>query len=87
MESNNLKNEQQCSIRPLSSSFIRIPAPCLKFEGLDDIEFALGAVADFGAKNFQSTTKADARHDVELTTKTAIEPNACYSQCFFETKY
>ena len=42
--------------------------------------FALGAVADFGTKNFQSTTKADASHNVELTTKTAIEPNACYSQ-------
>ena len=40
--------------------------------------FALGAVADFGAKNFQTTTKAVARHNVELTTKTAIEPNACY---------
>ncbi len=40
-------------------------------------EFALGAVADFGAKNFQSTIKADARHNVELTTKPAIEPNAC----------
>ena len=24
----------------------------------------LGAVADFGAKNFKSTTKADARHNV-----------------------
>ena len=44
--------------------------------------FALGAVADFGAKNFQSTTKADARHNVELTTKTAIEPNACYMPHF-----
>ena len=44
--------------------------------------FALGAVADFGAKNFQSTTKADARHNVELTTKTAIEPNACYMPPF-----
>ena len=41
--------------------------------------FALGAVADFGAKNCQVTTKADARHNVELTTKTAIEPNACYA--------
>ncbi len=39
--------------------------------------FALGAVAEFGAKNFQPTTKADARHTLELTTKTAIEPNAC----------
>jgi hypothetical protein len=46
--------------------------------------FALGAVADFGAKNFQHTTKADARHTLELTTKTAIEPNACYSQCFLK---
>jgi hypothetical protein len=44
--------------------------------------FALGAVADFGAQNCQYTTKADARHNIELTTKTAIEPNACYSQCF-----
>jgi len=41
--------------------------------------FALGAVADFGAENYQVTTKADARHNVELTTKTAIEPNACYA--------
>ena len=39
--------------------------------------FALGAVAEFGAKNFQPTTKADARYTLELTTKTAIEPNAC----------
>lgn len=38
---------------------------------------AVGAVADFGAKNFHPTTKADARHNVELTTKPAIEPNAC----------
>ena len=41
--------------------------------------FALGAVADFGAKICQVTTKADARHNAELTTKTAIEPNACYA--------
>ena len=40
---------------------------------------ALGAVADFRAKSCQVTTKADARHNVELTTKTAIEPNACYA--------
>lgn len=39
---------------------------------------ALGAVADFGVENRQFTTKADAMHNVELTTKTAIEPNACY---------
>ena len=39
--------------------------------------FALGAVAVFGAKNCQPTTKADAMHNVELTTKPAIEPNAC----------
>lgn len=45
--------------------------------------FALGAVADFGAKNFQHTTKADARHTLELTTKTAIEPNACYAVGLF----
>ena len=31
-------------------------------------EFALGAVADFGARNCQTTTKADARCNVELTT-------------------
>lgn len=43
---------------------------------------ALGAVADFGAKSCQVTTKADTRHNVELTTKTAIEPNACYQQPF-----
>ena len=39
--------------------------------------FALGAVADFGAKSCQVTTKADARHNVELTTETDIDPNAC----------
>ena len=39
--------------------------------------FALGAVADFGAKICQVTTKADARHNIELITKPAIEPNAC----------
>ena len=38
--------------------------------------FALGAVADFGAKNCQVTTKADARHNVQLTTEPAIEPIA-----------
>lgn len=38
----------------------------------------LGAVAGFGAKICQLTTKADASHNVKLTTKTAIEPNACY---------
>ena len=45
----------------------------------DDVPnvFALGAVADFGTKTCQVTTKADAMHNVELTTKTAIEPNAC----------
>ncbi len=37
------------------------------------------AVADYGAINCQVTTKADASHNVELTTKTAIEPNACYA--------
>lgn len=44
--------------------------------------FALGAVADFGSKNCQDTTKADARNTLELTTKTAIEPNACYALFF-----
>lgn len=44
--------------------------------------FALGAVADFGAKNCQATSKADARHNVELITKTAIEPNVCYMPPF-----
>jgi hypothetical protein len=39
---------------------------------------ALGAVADFGAQICQCTTKVDARHNVELTTKPAIEPNVCY---------
>lgn len=47
---------------------------------------ALGAVADFGAKSCQVTTKADARCNVELTTKTAIVPNACYQQPFFQSK-
>lgn len=37
MESNNLKNEQQCTIYDVSGSYIRIPKPRLKFEGLDDI--------------------------------------------------
>jgi len=36
-------------------------------------------VADFGAKSCQVTTKADARQNAELPTKTAIEPNACYA--------
>lgn len=40
---------------------------------------ALGAVADFGAINCQPTTKADARQNAELPTKTAIEPNTCYA--------
>lgn len=39
---------------------------------------ALGAVAVFGAWNCQHTTKADARHKAQLSTKPAIEPNACY---------
>ena len=39
---------------------------------------ALGAVAVFGARNCQFTTKADARHNVRLTTEPAIEPNASY---------
>jgi len=38
---------------------------------------ALGAVADFGAQNCQYTTKVDAGQNVQLTTSTAIEPNAC----------
>ena len=46
-------------------------------QGITHNVFALGAVADFGAKNCQPTTKADARYNVQLTTKTAIEPNAC----------
>ena len=37
MESNNLKNEQQCTIHDVSGSSIRIPKPCLKFEGLDNL--------------------------------------------------
>jgi hypothetical protein len=40
---------------------------------------ALGAVADFGAQNFQYTTKVDARWNVQLTSSPAIEPNACYT--------
>jgi len=40
---------------------------------------ALGAVADFVAQNCQATSKADARHNVQLTTKPAIEPNVCYA--------
>lgn len=39
--------------------------------------FGLGEVADFGTKTCQVITKTDAMHNVELTTKTAIEPNAC----------
>ena len=38
---------------------------------------ALGAVADFGAKNCQYTTKVDARFNIQLTISPAIEPNAC----------
>ena len=48
--------------------------------------FALGAVADFGAKSCQVTTKADARQNAELPTKTAIEPNACYMPPFLSKK-
>jgi hypothetical protein len=46
---------------------------------------ALGAVADFGARNCQFTTKAYARHKAQLTTKPAIEPNACYQHPFFQS--
>mgnify|MGYP003478766717 CR=1 FL=1 len=48
--------------------------------------FALGAVADFGAKSCQVTTKADAMYNVELSTITAIEPNACYMLIFIHFK-
>ena len=41
--------------------------------------FALGAVADFGAKNCQATTKADARHDAELTTTPPLLAMCCYT--------
>lgn len=34
-------------------------------------------MAVYGAQNCQYTTKVDARHDVQLTTEPAIEPNAC----------
>jgi hypothetical protein len=44
---------------------------------------ALGAVADFGAQNFQYTTKVDARQNVQLTASPAIEPNACYGLPFY----
>ena len=40
---------------------------------------ALGAVSVFEALNCQFTTKADARHKAQLSTKPAIEPNACYA--------
>jgi hypothetical protein len=43
---------------------------------------ALGAVADIGAQNCQYTTKVDARHNAQLTTSPAIEPNACYMPFF-----
>ena len=43
----------------------------------------LGAVAVFGARNCQFTTKADARHKAQLSTKPAIEPSACYRLPFF----
>lgn len=48
---------------------------------------ALGAVADFGVENRQFTTKADAMHNVELTTKPAIEPNACYRFGLLSSNY
>ena len=46
--------------------------------GISANGFALGAVAVFGARKCQYTTKADARHKAQLSTKPAIEPNACY---------
>jgi hypothetical protein len=43
---------------------------------------ALGAVADFGAQNWQYTTKFDTWQNVQLTTLPAIEPNACWLLVF-----
>jgi hypothetical protein len=43
---------------------------------------ALGAVADFGAQNYQYTTKVDARKNVQLTPTPAIEPNAFWWMVF-----
>jgi hypothetical protein len=38
---------------------------------------ALGEEADFEARNFQPSTKADTRQNVQLTTEPAFLPNAC----------
>ena len=48
---------------------------------------ALGAVADFGAQNCQYTTIVDAWQNIQLTTSSAIEPNACYGLGFFSPSY
>src|SRR5690554_759100 len=50
---------------------------CLSFFGITANGLALGAVADFGAQNFNLITKVDASYNVQLTTSPAIEPNAC----------
>ena len=53
---------------------------------IDDNGLVLDAVADLGVQNRQYTTKVDARQNVELTNKNAIEPNACYLLFFFSVK-
>jgi hypothetical protein len=35
-------------------------------------------LADFESQNYQYTTTVDLKQYVQLTTSTAIEPNACY---------
>ena len=40
---------------------------------------ALGVVAEFGAQNYQYTTKVDARLNVQLTTEPAFLQNRCYA--------
>jgi len=43
---------------------------------------ALGEEADFEALNCQSSTKVDTWYNVQLTTKPAFLPNACYGMVF-----
>jgi len=43
---------------------------------------ALGAVAELEVLNCQPALMPNRDTALDLTTKPAIEPNACYSQCF-----
>jgi len=61
---------------------LKLLISALSFFILGGNVLALGAVADFGALNCHSTTKADERQNVQLTTSPTIEPNACYMPAF-----